>query len=172
MAGDDSAKRIASYALGEVDCDRSAGTELLGDTKVRVVEARVRSELVVGDDHADSFVAGEQRHEEAASRPNLARRLLMHLGILQDGIDALAPPAVKHAARLRTVAREHEAEHLGESFPGRSLYAQLVADWTRDRDDPRADELSETSRNEVEQTREIELTDEGVADLVQRFELT
>src|SRR5207237_668602 len=122
--------------------------------------------------HADPFVAGEQRHEEATSRPQQTRRLLMHLGILQNGIDALAPPAVEHAARLRTVAREHEAKHLSRSLPGRSLHTQLVANRKRDRHDAGIDELSETSRNEVEQANEVELTDEGVADLVQRFELT
>src|SRR5262249_60813664 len=40
-----------------------------------------------------------------------------------------------------------------------------------DRDVPRVDQLAQAARNELEQSREVELADERIADLVQRLEL-
>src|SRR5919197_4842768 len=101
LAGHDSPERIALNATREVDGDRSSCGELLRQAQIRVAKACVGAELVVRDDQANRFLASEQRDIEPAGRPELARRLLVDLRIVEDRVDALATPALEYTTGLR-----------------------------------------------------------------------
>jgi hypothetical protein len=62
---DDAAQRVARDARRQVDGDRGAAGERLGEPQVLVAEARVASLLVVHDEDADRLTAGDEGHVQA-----------------------------------------------------------------------------------------------------------
>ena len=114
---DDPPQRIARDALRQIDRDRRARAERLREAQVGVGEARVRPELVVHLDHADRSLADEQRHPEAGARADETRDVTVHLGVVEDGIDALAAAPLEHAAAFRRVARDRLADELAAPSP-------------------------------------------------------
>src|SRR5262249_61493550 len=58
LAGDDAAERVARDTLRQVDGDRRAHRELLGQTEIGAGETVIASNLVVRDQDADRTVAG------------------------------------------------------------------------------------------------------------------
>jgi len=55
---------------------------LLREALVVGVEPRIRTELVVRQDHADRPLADEQRHPDAGARGDKARDVTVHLGVV------------------------------------------------------------------------------------------
>ena len=170
LRGHDSLQRVARHPLPQLDGDRGARREDLGEAEILVGEPRIGALLVVRRDHADRLVAHEERDVEGAARAEPPRRLLLDLGIVEDGVDALAPPPGEHAHRLRA-RRELEPGVLLGPVPRDRGHPQPVALRQRDRDEPRVDELAEPSGDELEERVEVELRDEDVHDLVERLEL-
>jgi hypothetical protein len=125
----------------------------------------------VRDQHADRTVACAQRHVQAGARTEPTSDVLIHLWILEQRVDALAATALEDASRLRVVLEQLERRHFGSAVAVSCRDAQARGARQRDRDEPRADQLAQPARDEVEEWVELELADERGADLVQRLEL-
>ena len=139
----DAAQRIPRDSLRKLDGDRGAGRERLGEPQVVVGEACVRTFLVVDLEHADRSVAGDQRHPHPGTRAEPPRHLLMHLGVVDHRVDALAATARKDLAALRARARDRLAEQIRRTLSCDSREPQIVlAARQRERDDPRTDQLT------------------------------
>ena len=168
---DDTPHRVAADALREVDGDRGSRRERLRESKVVVAERGRRPLLVVGDQHPDPPPAHDERDIQARMDAEPARRRLVDLGVLEHGVDALAPRPFEDASRLG--GRELEP-HAGDAVApvtlGRSD-PQCVPLRQRDQDEPGADELPQAPGDEREQRLELELRGEREPDLVQRLEL-
>src|SRR5581483_4171609 len=97
---DDPAEGVARDPLREVDGERGACRERLGDAQVALGEAGVRALLVVDGDDADRPIAHEERHPETAARLEAPGYLAVDFGIVHDRVDSLAAAALEHAAAL------------------------------------------------------------------------
>ena len=84
---DDPPDGVPAHPLGEIDGDRSTGSERLRQTKVVLAEDRGDSLLVVGDHDPDRPSAHEQRHVQRRMDAESPRRLLIDLRIVQHRID-------------------------------------------------------------------------------------
>ena len=113
---DHAAQRVARDARGEVDGDRGPRREGLGEAQVVVGEARVGALPVVGDDHADRPLAGDERDVEAAARAEPPGGVLVDLGIVDERVDPLGPAPLEHAAALRRRPLELHADDLVGAF--------------------------------------------------------
>ena len=102
---DDSPESIARDPLAELDRDSGARGEDLGEPEVFVGEAHVAALLVVRDDHADRLVTHEERDIESAARAEPPRCFLLHLGVVEDGVDALTAPSSRARASSSTAPR-------------------------------------------------------------------
>ena len=135
-------------------------------------EAGVRAFLVVDLEHADRLVARDQRYPHAGAGTELPRHLLVHLGIVDHRVDALATPALEHRAALRLGTGDGRAEQVLSADPCDRGEPQLVAaDRQRKRDDPRLEELAQAPDDEIEQPLEIGLGGQRIPDLLQRLQL-
>src|SRR5439155_26223113 len=108
--------------------------------------------------------SGDQRYPHAGAGSELPRHLLVHLGIVDHRVDALAPAALEHGTAFRLGTGDGRPQQfLGTGHGGEP---QLVtADRQRERDDPRLEELAQAPDDEVEQLLEIRLCGQRVADL-------
>jgi hypothetical protein len=104
--------------------------------------------------------------------PEPARCLLVDLRVLEHGVHSFAVTALEHAPRLR--AGELEA-HSGDAIRAFTLGGgdpeDVAAVGKSDQHQPRVDELPQAPSDEREERLELELRDECIRDLVQRFEL-
>ena len=91
------------------------------------------------------------------------RHLLVHLGIVDHRVDALASTARSSTlAALRGRAGERLAEQLVGALARRGCEPQVVlAARQRERDDPRTEQLPQAADDEVEQPLEIGLGERG-----------
>ena len=133
-------------------------------------KAGIGALLVVDLEHTDRLVARDQRYPHAGAGRELPRHLLVHLGIVDHRVDALAPAALEHGTAFRLGTGDGRPQQfLGTGHGGEP---QLVtADRQRERDDPRLEELAQAPDDEVEQLLEIRLCGQRVADLLQRLQL-
>ena len=106
---DDAANGVAADSLGELDRGRRPRRERLGEPDVLVGEARRRAELVVRDDDADRATLDDERDVQGRANAHAASDLLVDLGIVEHGVDALAAsragarvPSWSHRARARS----------------------------------------------------------------------
>ena len=123
-------------------------------------------------EHPDRLVARDQRYPHAGAGSELPRHLLVHLGIVDHRVDALAAPALEHRAALRLGTGDGRAEQVLGAGPCDRGEAQLVAaDRQRKRDDSCLEELPQATHDEVEQAVEIGLGGQRIPDLLQRLQL-
>ena len=163
----DPAHRVPADPLRQVDRDRSALCESLRQPEVVVGERRAGVLAVMGDDDPDRPPACDERHVESRADAEPPRCPMVDLRIVQDGVDALAPPPLEHATGLRAVECEgHADDPVCPVSVGRGD-SQLTAVGKRDQDEPGVDELPQLLRDDAEERLELELRDEGVPDLVQ-----
>ncbi len=101
---DGATEGVALDPFGEIHCDRGPLGECLGEAEVVVGEPfAVRPELVVGDDDADRPLVRDQRHVDPGSRVELASEALVDVGVVEHGVDALAPSAFQDERRSSTL---------------------------------------------------------------------
>ena len=169
---DDPLQRIAREPLGEVDAERGAGREGLGETKVGFREAHVRAELVMGGQDSDRRVADDQRYVEARAGPDQPRRLGVDVPIVRHRVDALAAPSGEDAAALRRGALDPLAEERLPTLAGDRREPQPPrAGREDDGHEACPEQLAQAPNDKVEQALEVRLGGERVPDLVQRLEL-
>ncbi len=169
---DHTAHGVAGHALREVDGDRRTRAERLGETHVVVVEAGVVALLVVRRDDSDRAALDDERHVERRGDAEVAGDRLVDLRVVEDGVDALAPPALEDAPDLRAVQLELRPDHAVGSFAVGGRDAQGVARVReRDEHEPGVHELAQAASRHGQQRLELELGGERVADLVDRLEL-
>src|SRR5262249_9695588 len=95
------------------------------------------------------------------------------LRVVEQGVDSLASPALECPAALRAARVDPQApKTLGVLAVG-GVHRERLAVRRRPlhHHDPRADELAQTGRRELEQLIQIALAEERLRDLVQRLEL-
>ena len=141
-------------ALRQLDRDGRPRRERLGEPKVVVREARVGADLVVDLEHADRLVAGDERHPHPRQSADPSRDFLVHLGIVDHRIDALAAPPLEHRAALRSGPREgrpHEA--FGACRCGKTHLG--AAGGQRQRNHACLEDLAQAADDQVEQLVEI-----------------
>ena len=170
---DDTAKRVARDALGEVDGDRRPGCECFCEAHVLVGEPHVAAFLVVGGDDADRPVAQHHRHEDAGPGAHLPACLLIHLDVVDERVDPFASPSLQDAPCLRRLALQRIPTELLRPFAvgGADDAGSRPATGRAIRTRRALHELAEPRGDEVEQAREVDLGGERVRDLVQRLEL-
>ena len=125
-----------------------------------------RAELVVRDDDADRTAARDKRNVQRGSDAHPASDLLIDLGIVEHGVDSLAPSALEDAARLRAAELElhpDEAVCVG-AFAVGCRDAETLAPrlGQSDEHEPRVDEAPQPACDEAEQRLELELAGERV----------
>ena len=152
LSPDDSAKRVARDALGKVDGHGRPGCECLGEAHVLVVEPHVSALLVVGGDDADRPVAQHHRDEDAGPRAHLPACLLIHLDVVEEGVDPFASPSLQDAPCLRRLPLQADSTELFRPFSVGGADDQApVRDGKRDQNEARVQELAEPCSDEVEQ---------------------
>jgi hypothetical protein len=171
LSSDDAAKCVTRDLPREIDRDRGAVRELLGEPEVRAGESGIGADLVVRDEHADRSITSEERYVETGRRAQPSGNVLVHLRILEKRVDALASSALEHSSCLRVTLEVADRGEIARAFAVRRGDSQALAGRQGDRDEACADQLAEACGDEVEQRLELELSDERTADLVQRFEL-
>ena len=137
--------------------------------------------LVVGDDRSDRAVANEERREDTRGRHRqphelcqLAGEVLVDLGIVDERVDPERPPPGERPARHRPDDGNGHAHGLGEIVVvvGGLDPKLAVGRGKGDEHGPGADELAETTADQLEHPREVEIGDERLADLLHRLELS
>ena len=105
-------------------------------------------------------------------RVDAPRRLLIDLDVVDHRVHPLAAPAREHAPHLGGAGVEPIAQDLLGAVAVGGLDAELAVRLRqRDEHEPRADELAQAARDEVEEAIQVELHGERVADLDERLEL-
>src|SRR5512133_3892694 len=103
----------------------------------------VASNLVVRDQNADRALARAQWDVETRAGAKSPGDLLVHFGILEQRIDALAAPAPHHARRLRVGFEHPDRSERVRSHAVGCGDPQALSGGQRDRDETGADELAE-----------------------------
>ena len=169
---DDPAQCVAGNACREVDRDGGAGRERLREPQVGLGETRVAAFTVVGGEHPDRPAAGHERHVEPAAGAEPPGRLLVDLGVVEQGVHPLGAAALEHAAALRARSLQLQADDLGRVLAVGGLDPERpVVGRERDRDEARADQPAQPAGDQLEQARELDFARERGPDLIQRLEL-
>ena len=172
LAGDHTAEGVAGDALREVDRRRRPLRERLCDPQVVVGEARVAADLVEGAHDADRFVPQHERDEQAGARADPAGELLVDLGVVDDRVDALAPPPLEDPRALGAGLGHDRAHQRACALAVCGLDPKApVGTRSSDHDRLRADQLAEPLGDQSEHARQLDLGQERVPDLVQRLQL-
>ena len=121
---DDAAHGVAADPLGEVDRGRRARRERLGEPEVVVGEARCRRpSLSWATTTPIARPSHDERDVERRADPHPPRDLLVHLRIVEHGVDALAPPPLEARARSSSRRARARFRRLRPSEPSPSAAA-------------------------------------------------
>ena len=165
---DDTTDGVAADPLGQIDGDRRPRRERLRQAQVVLAEGRRGARLSCA---ITTPIARPRRSAERRA-PNARRAGASPAGrlrIVEHGVDALAAPALEHAARLRAAERElHPGDAVGALALGRGDTQRSPSGGRSGRASPR--QLLQPARDEREQRLQLELRDERVADLLQRLD--
>src|SRR5437870_3466316 len=123
------------------------------------------------DQDADRLYARKERHVEASRGAETSSHVLVHLRILEERVDPLAPTPLEHVSRLRVPFEGADLCKVGSAIAVGSGDSQLISGRKRDGYDAGSDQLTQPAHDQVEQRAELELADERSTDLVQGFEL-
>ena len=129
----------------------------------------------MSDHDAYRTALGEKRDVQRGANTHSPSDLLVHLGIFQDGVDALATSALEHASGLRGSELEFDADEavcVGTLAIGRGDAQTLASSLGEsDENEPGVDEIAQPSCDQAEEGLELELAGERVSDLAERLEV-
>ncbi len=155
---DNAPERVARNPLREIDRDRRARAEGLGEPEVVVRKAGIRQQLVVRGEQADRAATRDERNPETGPRTETAHDLVVDLGIVENRVDALAAAALDHAPALRRRPRHRLPDQVGASLAGNCDKAQLVGAGRKQHgDEAGVEQLAQAAGDEIEQTLEVGL---------------
>ena len=158
---DNAANGVTANALRERDCRRRPSRERLSEPDILVGEARGGFELVVRDHDTYRNSLGEKRDIQRGANTHPASNLLVHLGIVEDGVDALATSALEHTSGLRPSELEFDADEavcigtLAIGCGDAELLASSLGE--SDENEPGVDEIAQPSCDQAEERLELEL---------------
>jgi hypothetical protein len=123
-------------------------------------------------DDADGTALDDQRDVQAGGDACFGHDCSIDLGIGGQEVRSLGPAAREHASDLRALHSQALVEQRDRVLSHRRRDPErALALEQRDQHEPCADELTKTGGDDREQRVELDLARQGVADLVQGFEL-
>lgn len=169
---DDPAQRVAGDTGGEVDRDRRAVGEGLREPQVVTVEARIGSELVVLQQHAELPLPHDEGNPETGAAAEASDGFAIDLGVARHVVDERAAAPFEHAPGLGVLVRELQSAQLVGPVAVGCLHPQVtLADDQRHSHDPGAGQVAQAPHHDPQQRIEVELAGQLRAELVERFEL-
>ena len=109
---DNPADRLACDSFRQVDGDRGACGEDLGEAEVGVRETRIGGQLVVHHDDPDRAAARDERNVEPCSNTHLSRGILIRLGVVEYRVDAGTGQPSQDMSALRPFPVEGQTDQL------------------------------------------------------------